>query len=159
MQRSWWRQLGLTLGWIGLAAALGVAFKVILPAHAADQGYFNCLGLGDDAREWFKSTGIVDCCNIADGMPVRYEERPDGLYVPPFTESKAEAVTCRDNAKADWHGSPPGEDHSHWIKVIDEVVRKKPNPVGVAVIWWTNSASPDPNMSHTVRCFVGVLKV
>ena len=161
LDRTWLAQVGIILSLIGLAGLIGLLFHIVLPAPAAaaDQGYFNCLHLEESQRAWFASAGIKTCCDLSDGMPVRFEERPEGVFVPPFTESRAEALACK--AGTPWGDRQrPGEDHSHWVLVYGPVVLRKNNPIGVGVIWWTNSAyDAGPSMSHTVRCFVGLPRV
>lgn len=85
-------------------------------------------------------------------MPTRYEERADGVYVPPFSEQMVQARSCR--AGKPWE-EPEGP-HDHWIRLYDAIIlRNKANPIGVAVIWWT---TPESEGEHTVRCFIGTAR-
>ena len=152
IDRSWWQQLGITLGLIAIAAFLGFHLVLPSPAHAADQGYFNCFHLTDDQRSWFRLPGISRCCDLTDGMPVRFEERPEGTFVPPYGASRVEAEACRDAPDVLWGEGPLGEDRSAWVRVPDQQVLRKNNPIGVGVIWW----GPGYVMEHAVRCFVGL---
>lgn len=154
LDRSWWQQLGITLGLIATAAFLGFLFHLVLPslAHAADQGYFNCFRLTDDQRSWFRQPGISHCCDLTDGMPVRFEDRPEGTFVPPYGAARVEAEACRDAPDVLWGDGPLGEDRATWIKVPDAQVLRKNNPIGVGVIWWVNSGEDD----REIRCFVGL---
>ncbi len=127
-----------------------------IAASAADQGYFACLHLTDDQKAWFGSSGVSRCCNLADGMPTRYEERPDGVFIPPFAEVKAEADACRNGTRID---ESDGGDHHHWMRVVDGLILRKNNPIGVGVVWWTNSGEQDPATEHGIRCFVGLPRV
>jgi hypothetical protein len=128
------------------------------PAVAADQGYFGCLDLKPSQLAWFKKEGIASCCDIADGMPTRYEVREDGVYVPPYSEAVVEARACRKKEAV----ASPGPDHNHWVRVPDkaiDVMRGKPNPIGVAIIWWSNASWNTPNVQHDVLCFIRDLEI
>jgi hypothetical protein len=132
------------------------SFLIATPAIAADQGYFKCLLLTTEQAAWFAQNDITQCCDLADGMPTRYEERNDGTYVPPFSEDVAEAKNCKEEGGS-WDDVRADEpDHSHWVRVPDAAVLHKPNVIGFAVVWWTNSYSMSSD--HTVRCFVGVAR-
>lgn len=123
-----------------------------ISAGAVDQGYFTCLRLDADLAAWFSKAGISSCCALADGMPTRYEERVDGIYVPPFSEQLAQARQCR--AGQPWE--EPKDPHDHWVRLLDAIIlRNKNNPIGVAVIWWT---TPESEGEHTVRCFIGTAR-
>jgi hypothetical protein len=120
--------------------------------------------LSEDQKKWFASPGVSNCCNLADGMPVRFEERSSGTFVPPYEVAYYEAVACRDNESHQF-GSPLAplkegeeEDRSSWIRVEPEKELKKSNPIGVGVIWWANAGYP-AGEEHQARCFVGLDKV
>lgn len=137
-----------------------VACVLLAPSlvHAADYGFFDCLSLTPDQAAWFQASGIASCCSLADGMPTRYEERDDGVYVPPFSQAVAEAKECRDHQG--WQSERQNEpDHSHWVQVPGPKVLLKANPIGFAVVWWTNAKYFDQKTPHEIRCFVGTSKV
>jgi hypothetical protein len=131
---------------------LAALILMTVPAAAANQGYFACLHLAPGQSEWFTHSNIVACCNLADGMPTRYEERPEGIFVPPFSEAFAEATACKRGN--DWVDDKPGP-HDHWVMVYPTDVLKTSNPIGVAVVWWTQT-SYGPDQNHSVRCFIGL---
>lgn len=127
-------------------------------ASAFDQGYFTCMALSPDHASWFKT--VDNCCDIADGMPTRFEDRADGVYVPPFSETKALAEVCKSGSEIPTE--PVNADHSHWVKIPYGAERIKNNPIGIAVVWWTNSHAIDTPegtpTEHSIRCFVNTLR-
>ena len=140
-----------------LRLILTAIFSLIaVTARAEDQGFFGCLNLSVEQKVWFSQPGISECCRMADGMPTRYEERPDGIYVPNINDERW-VPYCAD--KVALGQAPDDGDHSWWFKVIDGVVLKKGNPIGVAVIWWTNASWINRQTTHTVRCFIGLPRV
>ena len=129
---------------------LALFFLSTVAADAADQGFFACLKLAPEQVAWFSRPGISGCCKLADGMPTRYERRSEGIFVPPFTEAVAQARACRDGMP--W--KEPKDTHDHWVQIpADRVLMGKSNPIGVAVIWWTEAAY-DNGQQHTVLCFI-----
>lgn len=133
-----------------LRRAVLLTFLAATPAAAADHGYFNCLGLDAEQLAWFQSGDALNCCNIADGMPTLYEDREDGTYVPPYDEAYARAVACRRHEEL-----PDNPDHSLWVKIPREATRVSKNPIGVAVIWWTNIGY---GAQHTIRCAIDTVR-
>ena len=127
-------------------------------SYSKDQGYFNCLKLTDEQKQWFTTPGISNCCQLSDGMPIRFEERPDGTYVLPFEYAWYEAAACRDHPDEPFPSSPQDEDRSHWTKVLPEKFLRKNNPIGVGIVWWENAGYPSSG-EHNARCFVGLPKV
>jgi hypothetical protein len=58
------------------------------------------------------------CCGDEDGKPTAYDVRPEGYYIPPREDPKAELA--------------------HWILVpANRVVKRSDNPTGHAIVWWT----------------------
>lgn len=125
-------------------------------AQAADHGYFSCFHFNLDARQWFSRGEPAACCNIADAMATRYEDRGDGVYVPPYTETIVEARMCGDGKLPD--SSQFGPDHSHWIRVPNDAIKKNGNQAGIAVIWWTPLPGNGEDDQHTVKCFIDVAR-
>jgi hypothetical protein len=144
-----------------LSVVLNV-MPMVSHAYAEDRGYFHCFNLSDEQKKWFRSPGVSSCCDLADGLPVRFEERPAGIFVPPFKTAYIEAIACRDNTSYNFGSDDPGDnprgDRSDWVKVDDNKVLRKSNPIGVGVIWYTNAGYPSTE-EHDVRCFVGLNKV
>jgi len=132
---------------------------LVTPAAAADQGYFACLHLAPEQLSWFAQAGISACCNIADGMPTRYEQREDGVYVPSLAEAIVEARACRSEIEP----AKPSADRSTWVRVPDKAIQpllNKSNPIGVAIVWWSNASWPDaPSFEHKILCFIKDLDV
>jgi hypothetical protein len=133
-------------------------------AHAEDKGFFNCMHLSKEQKDWFATPGVSECCNLADGMPVRFEERPTGTFIPPFEKAYFEAAACRDSVSFQF-GSPvpplkdgQEEDRSSWIRIDSTRMLKKSNPIGIGIVWWTNAGYPSTE-EHTARCFLGLDKV
>jgi hypothetical protein len=130
-------------------------------AHAKDQGFFECFHLSIEQQAWFNLPQVNQCCKLADGMPVRFEERGDGIYVPSFAVAWREAMECKNDPSLQFGTVPlkdnQEEDRSNWVRVEPQKVLKASNPIGVGVVWWANAGYRASD--HDVRCFVGLDKV
>lgn len=94
------------------------------PALARDNGQF--ANVPDNVRAWFKSVKSrhgVPCCDIADGHRTDFDMRQDQYWVP---------------IDGTWMAVPPEA-------VLDDVG----NPVGDAVVWYSNFGG-----RVVIRCFV-----
>lgn len=132
---------------------------LVTPAMAKDRGFFNCFHLSKEQKEWFTTQGVKSCCDLSDGMPTRYEERGDGTFVPPFEQAYFEAAACRDNPEDDgWPHVPTDDDRSRWVKVDNDRILRKGNPIGPAIAWWMNAGDPTPDTEHSLLCFDGQVK-
>lgn len=84
-------------------------------------------------KGWFKdqrSSHGVPCCDQADGHPTDYDIRDSGYWIPDPI-----------------HLELPRQ----WIQIPPEaVIRNTGNPVGEAVVWWTQQGSD----TVYIRCFV-----
>lgn len=126
-----------------LAVAIAVfLFTLWVPAHAAWINvaqewapYMDKMtpGQQDRTKQWFKdqkSPHKVPCCDLADGHPTDYDIRGAGYWIPDPI-----------------HLELPRQ----WIEVPAEaVINNAGNPVGEAVVWWTQQGSD----SVYIRCFV-----
>ena len=133
-----------------LVAAV-VIIAVVSTVMAVDRGYFNCFDLTQEQKDWFASDGIRQCCDLSDGMPSYAEDRPDGVYVPPYKTAYKNAWSCKMGEA--WSPDALDGDHSDWIRVADASILRKSNPVGVVIVWWSN---PGGETSRDVRC-LGIL--
>jgi hypothetical protein len=121
---------------ISALVAAVVLLAIVSTIRAEDRGYFNCFNLTKEQKDWFASDGVKNCCDLSDGMPSYSEDRPDGIYVPPYKTAYKLAWSCKTGEA--WNPDPPSSDHSDWIRVADSSVLRKQNPVGVVIVWWEN---------------------
>jgi hypothetical protein len=161
--RDRWLQYGFTAGLIGVAAILGLVFHIIASAHAADQGYFNCFRASmtaDQKKEmadWFRSDGVANCCDLADGTPGFAEDRADGVYIAPREVMLPLIEACRDHPDQPMGDAP--SDHGDWIRADIGRILHKSNPIGVVVVWWVSSYSADAKrVMWTPRCVANLVR-
>lgn len=137
--------------WVLIFTALIILFIFLysIPAaKAADGGFFNCFELSPEDKTWFQQQPMKTCCDLGDGMPVPYEHRSDGYYIPAFDAPRMCEAQDSEELKRQLYDKPK------WIRVPGEVVKYVKNPIGWAVVWWTDAKLRAPEIAHSVRCFI-----
>jgi hypothetical protein len=149
LDRTWWKQLGVTLGWIGVAVLLGILMHVFLsPAHARWREEY--AQLSPQERQWWRDQKNpqthVPCCSTADGTYAQEDIR-NGVY---WTRFKYEVTrTGQDET------TRKEELDSGWMEVPKEVILDTtPNMHGAPAVWWgVNYPGQGGAPVPFIRCF------